>query len=86
MKPLSRSESSRFPEQLRRSVARVSSSTTARSCALCTDSGCALGASADGDDAEAIFTNLAWIDGGTTWTAIECLGAVRTRQRWTKDG
>lgn len=38
------------------------------------------------DDAEAIFTNLAWIDGGTTWTAIECLGAVRTRQRWTKDG
>jgi hypothetical protein len=38
------------------------------------------------DDAEAIFTNLAWIDGGTTWTAIECLSAVRARQRWTKDG
>jgi hypothetical protein len=38
------------------------------------------------DDAESIFTNLAWLDGGTTWTATECLGAVRARQRWTKDG
>ncbi len=37
------------------------------------------------DDAEAIFTDLAWIDGGTTWDAVECLSAVRAHQRWTDD-
>jgi tetratricopeptide (TPR) repeat protein len=34
------------------------------------------------DDAEAIFTNLLWIDGAQTWDALECLLAVRERQRW----
>jgi tetratricopeptide (TPR) repeat protein len=37
------------------------------------------------EDAEAIFTNLLWIDGAQTWTALECLLAVRRRQRWTAD-
>lgn len=34
------------------------------------------------DDAERIFTNLLWIDGCQTWTALECLGAVRAHRRW----
>jgi hypothetical protein len=34
------------------------------------------------DDAEAIMTNLLWIDGAQTWDALECLVAVRQRQRW----
>ena len=37
------------------------------------------------DEAETVFTNLVWIDGGSTWTALECLDAVRARQRWTRD-
>ena len=37
------------------------------------------------DAADVIFTNLVWIDGGSTWTALECLSAVRARQRWTRD-
>jgi tetratricopeptide (TPR) repeat protein len=34
------------------------------------------------DDAEAIFTNLLWIDGAQTWDALECLLAIRQRERW----
>ena len=37
------------------------------------------------EDAEVIFTNLVWIDGGQTWTALACLLAVQQRQRWTRD-
>jgi tetratricopeptide (TPR) repeat protein len=36
------------------------------------------------DDAEAIFTNLLWIDGAHTWDALECLLACRQRQRWLR--
>jgi hypothetical protein len=36
-------------------------------------------------DAEAIFTNLLWIDGCQTWNALECLKEVRARHRWTND-
>jgi hypothetical protein len=36
-------------------------------------------------DAEVIFTDLVWVDGGSTWTALECLEAVRARQRWSPD-
>jgi tetratricopeptide (TPR) repeat protein len=36
------------------------------------------------EDAEAIFTNLVWIDGGDTWTSISCLQAARSRQRWSR--
>lgn len=35
------------------------------------------------DDAEAIFTNLFWTEGGDTWTPLSCRYAVRDRQRWT---
>jgi tetratricopeptide (TPR) repeat protein len=37
------------------------------------------------DDAEAIFTNSVWIDGGDTFTALSCLQAVRSHRRWTRD-
>jgi tetratricopeptide (TPR) repeat protein len=37
------------------------------------------------DDAEAIFTNLLWIDGAQTWDALECLLAVRDRERWLRN-
>lgn len=37
------------------------------------------------DDAEVIFTNLWWIEGGETWTPLSCLYAVRDRQRWTSE-
>jgi hypothetical protein len=37
------------------------------------------------DDAEAIFTNLVWIDGGSTWTALSCLKSVQARQRWSSE-
>jgi len=37
------------------------------------------------DDAATIFTNLVWIDGASTWTSLECLDAVRARQRWSRD-
>jgi hypothetical protein len=33
-------------------------------------------------DAAVIFTNLAWIDGGQTSDAIECLRAVEAHERW----
>ena len=36
------------------------------------------------DDAETIFTNLLWIDGAQTWDALECLLAIRQRQRWLR--
>lgn len=37
------------------------------------------------DDAAAIFTDLAWIDGGSTWTSLACLHAVLHRERWSSD-
>jgi tetratricopeptide (TPR) repeat protein len=37
------------------------------------------------DDAETIFTNLLWIDGAQTWDALECLLAIRQRQRWLRN-
>ena len=36
-------------------------------------------------DAETIFTNLVWIDGGDTWTPFACLSAVRSHERWRRD-
>jgi hypothetical protein len=34
-------------------------------------------------DAEAIFTNLLWIDGCETWNALSCLESVKERRRWS---
>jgi hypothetical protein len=36
-------------------------------------------------DAEIIFSDLVWIDGCQTWTALECFRAVEARQRWSDD-
>ncbi len=36
-------------------------------------------------DAEVIFTNLLWIDGARTWTALECVLSVRRHERWRRD-
>jgi hypothetical protein len=35
------------------------------------------------DDAEHIFTTLAWLDSSDTWSPLSCLYAVRSRQRWS---
>jgi hypothetical protein len=37
------------------------------------------------DDADAIFTNLLWVDGAQTLDALECLVAVKEHQRWSSD-
>ncbi len=37
------------------------------------------------DEAETTFHNLVWLDGGSTWTSLECFNAVRERQRWSRD-
>ncbi|MHB1445037.1 MAG: hypothetical protein ACYCZV_05165 [Acidimicrobiales bacterium] len=37
------------------------------------------------DAAEVIFTNRAWIDGGTRWDSVWCLDQVYARRRWKSD-
>jgi Calcium binding len=37
------------------------------------------------EDAETIFSNLVWIDGGDTWSSLSCLRCVTSHRRWTRD-